>query len=227
MKQKEASVSIRHYIHYKYRKTILPTIAALVIFNAYVAWVFLPVQLLQAGFWLSLLVMVYFFVVHYLKKKDITVPKELVVSIIVAFGMVVLPGIAGDMKFNGEAMLMVLSMTLVNFCNLLIFSYHDYTNDIENGLVSSATQWGLEKTRGTIMYVLAGAFICFTIWTFLIVSPIKLPISIALLIMLNILLVIYMQEERFAQKGLYRFWGDFIFLVPGLVWWLFMQRSFF
>ena len=40
MKQKEQSVSIRHYIHYKYRKTILPTLAALSIFNAYIALVF-------------------------------------------------------------------------------------------------------------------------------------------------------------------------------------------
>ena len=149
------------------------------------------------------------------------------VAVIVACGMVVLPGVAGDMKFNGEGLLMVLSLTLVNFTNLLIFSYHDYANDTKNSLESAATQWGIERTRGIIMYALASAFICFTIWTFFIVSPIKLPISIALLIMFNILLVIYIQEDRFAEDEKYRFWGDFIFIVPGLVWLLFQQTSFF
>ncbi len=227
MKHKEQSVSIRHYIHFKYRKTILPTLAALSIFNAYIAFVFLPTALLKAGVVLAFSVLVYFLVVHFLKTKNITIPKELMVSVIVACGMVVLPGVAGDMKFNGEAMLMVLSLSLVNFTNLLLFSYHDYANDIKNGLESAATQWGLDRTREVIMYALASAFICFTIWTFFIVSPIKLPISIALLIMFNVLLVIYIQEDRFAEDEKYRFWGDFIFIVPGLVWLLFQQTSFF
>jgi len=80
MKQKEQSVSIRHYIHYKYRKTILPTLAALSIFNAYIALVFLPPILLKAGIALALSVLAYFLVVHFLKVINITIPKELMVA---------------------------------------------------------------------------------------------------------------------------------------------------
>jgi len=45
--------------------------------------------------------------------------------------------------------------------------------------------------------------------------------------MLNVLLVIYIQEDRFAEKESYRFWGDFIYLIPGLVWYLLGERQFF
>ncbi|MFT5480309.1 MAG: hypothetical protein ACI9UJ_000710 [bacterium] len=226
-KMKDESSSIRHLIHYKYRNTIFPTIAALMLFNAYIAYAFLPSKLLIAGAALAAIVGVYFIVVHYLKTQNIFLPKEFIVSVIVACGMVMLPGIAGDMTLSVDAFLMIISMTLVNFTNLLLFSYHDYSNDIRNGLVSAATQWGLDQTKTAIMYGLSGAFMCFAIWTFFIMSPIKLPISIALLIMLNILLVIHIQEERFAEGEKYRFWGDFIFMVPGLVWWVFVDKLFF
>ncbi len=227
LKLKEQSVSVRHLIHYNYRKSILPTIAALTLFNAYVAVAFLPQKMLYAGVMMGLGVGVYFLLVHWLKSKSILLPKEFFVSIIVAFGMVVLPGISGNMTFSFHGILMVLSMVFINYTNLLLFSLYDYENDQKNNLVSAAIQWGIEKTKSVILYMLAAAFVCFTCWTFLIMSPVKLPISISLLIMFNILLVIYIQEERFAINERYRFWGDFVFLVPGLVWYLLVQKQFF
>lgn len=227
MKMKEASVSVRHLIHYNYRKSILPTLAALALFNGYVALTFLPKKMLFAGFILAGLVGLYFIAVHWLKTKNIVLPKEFFVSVIVAFGMVVLPGIAGNMTPSFEAVLMLLSMVFVNYSNLLLFSLYDYENDTRNNLTSAATQWGQQKTKSIILYVLAAGFVAFTCWTFLIISPVKLPISIAMLIMLNILMVIYIQEERFAKNEQYRFWGDFVFLVPGLVWWVLDQGQFF
>ncbi|MFT5723902.1 MAG: 4-hydroxybenzoate polyprenyltransferase [Bacteroidia bacterium] len=226
-KLKEDSISVRHLIHYKYRKSIVPTLAALCLFNGYLAWFFLPINVIWSGIIVSFFVGLYFGIVHLLKSKQIVFPKELFVSIIVAIGMVVLPGIVGDMRFSFESVLMVCSMACINYANLLLFSYYDYENDVKNGLMSAATHWGLTKTKMMIMNALALAFVLFTAWTFLIISPVKIQISIALLVMLNVLLVIYIQEERFAKKERYRFWGDFIFLVPGFVWWFFEQNTFF
>ena len=227
MKLREESLSTRHLIHYTYRKTILPTLGALVMFNAIVAVAFLPRNMLFAGVVLAVFVGIYFLVVHWLKTINVNLPKELFVAIIVAAGMVILPGISGNMTFSFEATLMVLSMVFVNFTNLLLFSLYDHDNDSKNGLTSAATQWGVEKTKSVILFMLAGAFMSFACWTFLIMSPMKLPISISLLIMFNILLVIFIQDERFAIKERYRFWGDFVFLVPGLVWITLVQKSFF
>lgn len=227
MKLKEASVSVRHLIHYKYRKSIIPTISAIALFNGFIAFWFLPKELLNAGLVLACVVGIYFILVHRVKSLNATIPKELIVSIIVAAGMVVLPGIAGDMTMSFEAMLMVATMVCINFTNLLLFSWYDYEKDEQNGLVSAAIQWGKDKTRSIIMYLLAMAFVSFSCWTFLIQSPMKLPISITLLLMFNILLIIYIQDERFADSEKFRFWGDFIFVVPGLVWWVLVQKQFF
>lgn len=227
LKKREESVSVRHYIHYKYRKILVPTIAAISVFNAVLAYMFLPKRILISGLGMAALVVLYFVIIHFFKRLKINWLKEFFVSMLVCWGMVVLPGVAGDMTFSPSSVAIVLCMVAINFSNLLLFSYFDYDEDVENGLTSAAVQWGKDFTQSVILHSLGIGFMCLIGWTFLIQSPVKLAVSVALLIMFNVLLVMYIQEERFAEKGRYRFWGDVIFLVPGLVWWLLHQKHFF
>ncbi len=224
MKMKMQSVSIRHLIHYKYRKSILPGLTALVIFNAYVAWMFLPNRIIIAGVVVSVVVLLYFILVHY---STVKITKEFFVSIVVCVGMVVLPGLYGDLSFSIVPAVLIVTMVLINYSNLLLFSYFDYDSDVKNGLQSAATEWGEEKTKSVILYALGTGFFTFFCWLLLIQSPVKLIVSVAFLLMFNILLILYIQEERFSKDEQYRFWGDFIYLVPGLVWWLLSKQTFF
>lgn len=227
MKLGPDSVSVRHYVHYRYRKALLPTVGAIAVFNALIAYYFLPAKLQIGGLAIGGLVGLYFILIHVVKRFQVQWFKELFVSLVVGLAMVVLPGLAGDLQLTSGSLAIVVCMILINFSNLILFSYFDYDSDISNGLKSAATEWGKEFTRSVILHVLGSAFAIFVIWTFLVTSPVKLPVSVAFLLMFNVLLVLYIQEDRFAEKGRYRFWGDFIFLIPGLVWWLLMNRQFF
>ncbi|MBO6517526.1 MAG: hypothetical protein JJ975_13350 [Bacteroidia bacterium] len=227
MKQGEESVSVRHYIHFRYRKIIVPTVSALAVFNLFVAYYFLTPKLLQFGLGLTALVILYFSLVHVVKRLKTSWFKELFVSVVVCCGMVVLPGISGDMDASFASLSLVACMILINYANLLLFSFYDYDSDIRNGLTSAATEWGKEKIKSVIMNVLASAFALFVFWTFSVTSKVKLPVSVVIMIMFNVLLLLYIQEERFQEKGRYRFWGDFIFLVPGLVWYVLVNKNFF
>jgi len=217
LKLKEEAISLRHYIHYKYRTTIIPILVLFALFNMYVAVAYLPQKMLIAGCVLAVLVILYFLFIHFFSAKQKAINKELIVALVVCSGMVVLPGISGNLSLSFGSACIVLSMVLINYTNLLLFSYYDYENDKANGLNSAATNWGLEKTKTMAINTLGSAFVLFVFWLFQFNSPSKLPVSIAFLIMLNILMVMIIQEDRFKQKESYRFWGDFIFLMPGVV----------
>ncbi len=227
LKKKEESISVRHYIHYKYRKVIVPTLGAVAVFNAFIAYFFLDSKVMLFGLALGGLVILYFGIIHIFKGFKVNWLKELFVSIVVCAGMVVLPGLSGDMDISVGSLTLVACMILINFSNLLLFSYYDHDSDVANGLNSAATQWGKEVTRSVILKTLGSAFALFFFWTILILSPVKLPVTVALLLMFNILLMIYIQEDKFKVKGRYRFWGDFVFLIPGLVWWVLVNKQFF
>lgn len=226
IKLKENAISIRHYIHYKYRNVMIPGLIALTVFNALVAYFFLPEKMLKAGLILGLGVVVYFVIIHLLK-RHLQWGKELFVSVVVCVGMVVLPGLSGDFSFDLASITIVLCMVFINFTNLILFSYFDYDADMENGLQSAATAWGKERTKSLALHTMATAFFLYLIWTFMVVSPVKLTTSVIFLLMFNVLLIMYVQEERFAQDERYRFWGDFIFLIPGLVWYFLINKPFF
>ena len=227
LKMGSHSTSVRHRIHYEYRKPLLSILTGLALFNAYLAFSFLPKIVWQLGLGTAGLVVVYFAFVHVLKLTIANWTKELVVAFVVAIGMMLLPGAVGDLGFSFTGALMFIFLTSLNYINLLLFSYNDYDSDIANGLKSAATSWGKEKTYQIILYTFGVAFMSFLLWTFSLNTVNKLPASVAMLVMLNVLLVIYIQEDRFAEKESYRFWGDFIYLIPGLVWYLLGERQFF
>jgi 4-hydroxybenzoate polyprenyltransferase len=205
---------------------MIPGLIALTVFNALVAYFFLPEKMLKAGLILGLGVVVYFVIIHLLK-RHLQWGKELFVSVVVCVGMVVLPGLSGDFSFDLASITIVLCMVFINFTNLILFSYFDYDADMENGLQSAATAWGKERTKSLALHTMATAFFLYLIWTFMVVSPVKLTTSVIFLLMFNVLLIMYVQEERFAQDERYRFWGDFIFLIPGLVWYFLINKPFF
>lgn len=227
IKLKEEAISIRHYIHYKYRGVILPIVGILSLFNLYVALVYLEEKILIAGFIIAAIVALYFLFIHFFKSLKAPFNKEFLVALVVCSGMVLLPGLQGNLSFNLGSICIILSMVLINYTNLLLFSYFDYENDKANGLQSVATDWGLDKTKTMAINTLGSAFVLFVFWLFQHDNPSKLAVSVAFLLMVNILTVMIIQEDRFKQNELYRFWGDFIFLLPGIVIYLIQLRTYF
>ncbi|MCB9262559.1 MAG: hypothetical protein H6607_09315 [Flavobacteriales bacterium] len=225
-KMKEKATSIRHIIHFEYQKPILAIVAALVVFNAFFTVAFLPIKIVYAGILVAALVIAYFLFVHYFKYLKISWLKELFVATIACVGMAVMPGIAGNLSTNIASVFLLICLVFINFTNLILFSYYDYDNDIAGGLKSAATRWGKEKTRNTILYLLTAAFFSFMIWLFSFHQPIKMVVTIPILLMMNTLLIIWLQEERFKENELYRFWGDLIFMFPGILWLLLDKFSY-
>ena len=67
------------------------------------------------------------------------------------------------------------------------------------------------------------AFTLLTLYAFFGKADLKISATISVLVMLNILLLTLQFEERFRDQEWFRFWGDFIYVVPTPIW-LFMNE---
>ncbi|MBI1305267.1 MAG: hypothetical protein GC181_01485 [Bacteroidetes bacterium] len=225
MKLKEESPFFRHRIHFELRKVLIPTIAALAVFNVIVVVMFFPVKMIMDGMYLAAFVALYFAIVHLTSLKNIGGLKELYVAVVVACGTVLFPALWG--RFDGKIgdWLIFLMMVLMNLTNLILFSYFDEEGDKKSGLISWVTQKGKEKSRESIYMLMLSIFTLLTMYAFFIPHAGKISATVSILAMLNLLLMILQFEERFAQNEMFRFWGDFIYVIPILVHWFIAQDN--
>lgn len=211
------TIFLRHAIHYTYRQVLVPTILALAAFDLILVYTFFTKYMITVGVAMGSLVLIYFAMVHLLKSIPLFWLKEVFIAVMVAAGMVIYPGFVGDLNFNLSDMLVIGIFVLMNFTNLIMFDYFDYSGDKDSKMESIAIGLGKKKTKQIVYQLLASIFVLLTTYTFLVRDISKVHLSISVLLMLNILLLIIINEEKFEKNALYRFWGDFIYLIPGLV----------
>ncbi|MFT4522796.1 MAG: 4-hydroxybenzoate polyprenyltransferase [Bacteroidia bacterium] len=213
---KERAVFLRHVIHHQHRSKFWPALAALAVFNGVISLLFLPRIILFSGAVLLALVFLYFIFTHFFKRLQGLI-KEIFVAVGAVYGMVILPGLHGNLDLKSSAIVVV--MALLNLCNLLIFSYFDFEGDAKNNQLTSATGLGKEKSKVLIYNALGLAFTLFTVYLFVATNKASgiVPLVVSILLMLNVLLFLMQFEEKVAKKERYRLYGDLIFLIPGIV----------
>lgn len=221
MRLKESAEFLRHIIHFKYRKVLIPSLFALGIFDSILVLSFFTEEMLWHGAVMGGLVLVYFLTITLVKTEAF---KEIFIAVMVCAGMVIYPGLQGNLGHHLADILVVLIFCVMNLANIVLFSYFDFEGDRQNGMHSIAQQLGRARSKGLIYRLMASAFALMTIYAFLFRHVDKISFVISVLAMLNILLLILLQEERFERKEAFRFWGDFIYLIPAVVWFFFTQN---
>jgi len=219
--------SLRHRIHFKYRKELRFLAFLILVLNTILAITTLSFSILIPGSILATFVLGYFILVHKKNTASNPILKEIMIALGACIGMMILPGIPASIEFSLSNSLLIAIFFGINLSNILIFSYFDYHNDISDGFSSGASVLGLGKLHQLIITILITCFFLVALWTFAIVSVRKLPMIMALMLMINILGMIMMQKDIFKEQGKYRLWGDMIYLVPGLIWFLLRNKFLF
>lgn len=212
---KNTSMRIRHAVHYRYRKPLAITLAVIALTNLVVAFTFLPHKVLVYGLILLGFVAVYLLFVHILFRKRPFYGKEIAISIGVTAGMVLLPGLYGNFEWNFGDIGLLLIYTLFNLTNLLMFAYFDREYDKDSGFGSLVHFFGEKRSKLLIQQCMISLFLVIGLWAFLAKFPYQIYVVGVFLIMLHILAQIMLKEEFYAEEEKYRFWGDFIYLIPG------------
>ncbi len=220
----DASLSLRHKLHVRYKWILSGLVVLIAVSNIFISIEHLPRRVFVYGTGLLVFVMVYLVIVHLFFRKKKFVGKEIFIAFGVTGGMALLPAVYGNFEWNFSNSLLLVIFTSLNLVNLLIFAYFDRDHDLRSGFDSIVQLLGSAKVKKIVNLLLGLIFVLIGIWAFSVEHQVKLYISIVFLFMMHVLALIMLRENEFIQQERYRFWGDFIYLIPGLFWMLLVEH---
>jgi len=224
---KENASFLRHAVHYRYRNFLVPSLVAVALFDVVLILFFFDKSLIINGLVMGAFVLIYFVLFYLFRLSVTTWLKEVFVAFMVVAGMVIYPGLAGNMSLEAGDMLIICIFFVLNYINLMLFTYFDFEGDIRNEVQSIATVLGKAKTLQWIYQLMALCFTLLVFYAFFVPNALKISATVTILCMLNLNLALVIFEDKSARNGTYRFWGDFAYLIPGLIWLFLGQESFF
>ena len=174
---------------------------------------FLPYNVLIYGCILLGLVGLYFLSIWFFK---IYFAKELFIAVLYACGVFLGTFSLGN-EINLALLLFFLQTILMASINLLLFSYYELNQDKNDGHQSWATHFGEIKTfnhiKGTFFLLII--LVLFTSLSKL--SIVQFNMQIIFVMMSAVLALVYLLPS-WANKGeRFRWLGDVIFLLPGII----------
>ncbi len=195
----------RHRFHQQHFKGLSVSVVLATCINAVLLF-FIRRPALITGIVLVILVILYLLIQHSLKFL-----KEMFVAVVYTAG-VLLPAMTNTQVFWKDwNWMVIIQFALLAFLNLIIFSWFDYENDVQDKRVSFVTIFG-KKTSQIFIYLLFVLSIILWIldFSFLIETAIFSGMNILLFIMICF-------HSYFSQNDRYRILGDAIFFLPLLI----------
>lgn len=160
------------------------------------------------GIGIGTLVLIHLILNNLLRSKQwVGYYKEGAVSLITALVMGAAPMVLTD-NYPPNGWLLLLYWFGLNTANLLLFSLYDEREDLQEGFHTAAHVSGGTKLRRYILMGLGGMLGFFVWWHELGRVP--------LFVMWFVLALIALRTDYFQNKERYRFWGDAIYLIPGI-----------
>ncbi|MEO7988298.1 MAG: hypothetical protein ABI663_02075 [Chryseolinea sp.] len=192
----------RHRFHQQHFQLLSILVIVTACINAVLLF-FIRRPALITGIVLVVLVILYLLIQHSLKFL-----KEVFVAVVYTAG-VLLPAMSNtEMFWNDWRWIVIVQFCLIAFLNLIIFSWFDYENDVQDKRISFVTIFG-KKTSQIFIYFLfiLSITLCIIAFSFHIETAIFLGMNILLFIMVYF-------HSYFAQNERYRILGDAIFFLP-------------
>lgn len=175
---------------------------------------FIPSQILLFGAITAGVVGGYFILTWWLK---VFVAKELLIAILYGIGVCLAPFALSE-ELSYLNIIILLEVILLAFTNLLLFSYFEEKNDRRDGYHSWVTIFGASRTVVYIRCVfIIGVLTALTSGFLFMEHPSILVFQGLLLVMWAMLIMIFSFKNHLVENERYRFFGDIIFMLPGLV----------
>jgi 4-hydroxybenzoate polyprenyltransferase len=196
----------RHRFHQQHFQLLLVLVIVAACMNA-VLLLFIRRPALITGIILVALVILYLLIQHSLKFL-----KEIFVALVYTTG-VMLPAMSNtQISWKDWNWMVIVQFALIAFLNLIIFSWFDYENDVQDKRISFVTIFG-KKTSQIFIYLLFILSMALWVVTF---SP---QVETAIFFGMNAALFIMVYfHSYFATQDRYRILGDAIFFSPLFVW---------
>ncbi|MDA0194766.1 MAG: hypothetical protein O2887_00400 [Bacteroidetes bacterium] len=211
------ATSFRHHFHQHFRKEIL-----IALFISFIGLFFILVQLppitIFYGIPVVLGVSIYFILNRFF---GLTFQKEILIAALYVIGVYIGPYSLSSGEIPKEMSLFLLQLGLMAWTNLLIFGIYEQGEDLQDGLKSMVTSWGVQKSGQLVKILLSTTFVLaiFGLLTFIeAINYFKL--QMVFLFMNGVLGTLYFRRETLVQSGLqYRYFGDGIFFMPVAFFW--------
>lgn len=211
----------RHLLHRKYQKPLIALVAFLAGFNATLAILNFKEAFIQHGIWLFAFMCLYLLLVNntHRNRRPLN-SKEMLVAAGATLGMNILPLLSSAALFSIADLLLIVIFFLIHLSNILTFSRFDLQSDVRDQMTSWVAGMGFARSSRLIFNLIAVIYLLSIVWLFTAYGLHKIKTALILVIMINILALINLNYYRFKKHEDYRFWGDFIYLIPGILWWL-------
>ena len=219
-KLKSQSKTLRHYVHFRYQKWFFYAILCVALFAGSLVIQHLTKHVIKAGMVIAILTAFYLATNQWLMNKKPSYTKIFIKEIIIAF--VVMLGFAWLPITNGQfiwssspTFYMPLGVFFfINLINLLTFSRFDFRADSLSRFLSITRIIGVRKTRLTITALLV--FTTVAVILSVLLNWIAIAMFLVFILMLSTLWIINLMPQFFSLYERYRFWGDFVFVIPML-----------
>jgi hypothetical protein len=214
------AAAARHRFHQTHQRPLLVGLVMALLAGASLT-IFLPPALLRAGVAVALFVAGYFGLLHLRRpgrKPGRFFPKEVLVAFGYVAGLFAGPLALAGRPWGLDVGLLMGQYACLALANLLLFAIYSAPEDQRDGFESVAIALGAERARRLVL----GTGLSFACLGGLALGwfahlPYLLPLQVCLWPTMAGLLALLAFPRFFAQADRYRYWGDGVLCLPGLV----------
>jgi hypothetical protein len=217
-KKKGNSTIYRHKFHYRKRKVLVPLVFISGLTAAVLSFVFLNRQIIIYGLGLSIFVLFYFILVSFHDRLKIRyIQKEFFIMFVYISGILLAPVIWADKPLNTGHYFIFTVLAALAWSESVMISFYDFSKDETDHLKSFTTVYGKRNTQNTITVLLFLLIFLLVAGLFFFSRGIILFGLIIELMMASTLLALVRFPGFFSKNGLFRWFGEAVFLLPALI----------
>jgi 4-hydroxybenzoate polyprenyltransferase len=210
-KKNQATID-RHLFHFQNRKILSILVLIIGFSSATLSFLYLDKQIVMGGAALSVLVLLYFLAIPFLKKKfKFIFQKELLIAFVYTAGIFLAPLVWYGEIPGFTVIFLICNLFFLAFVETIMNSFFDFELDMNDRHTSFTTHFGKRKTEAIVFFIL---FILFFISSILFFIQIESTLFTALfleIIMIFLLMTIMIFKNYFQKNSRYRWIGEGIF----------------
>jgi hypothetical protein len=215
-KNKENTSSKRHLFYYVHSKIIVLSWSGINSILVFLLILFVDRSLIVFGVTLGFSTLIYLSLVYFSKSPAFRLPKEFLVALIYTAGIWYYPmSFAPEINFM-ELLFPFLFFLLVLFV-LLLYSYVDLEIDIQNMYYGIFAFTDRDFHSIILRGVLLLEVVSFVLMVYFFPMEVFFVNGLIFLLMIVLNIYLYLFGNALRENGLYRFLGEFVFYIPGIV----------
>lgn len=216
-KKSQATID-RHLFHFQNRKLLSILVFLVASASATVGFLYLDRLIIQGGIALSVLVLLYFLAIPFLKKRfKFIFQKELLIAFVYTAGIFLAPLVWYGKMPGFTVLFLVCNIFFLALIETIMSSFFDVEKDKADGHTSFTTQFGKRKTEAFIYFVLFTLFFISATLFFFQTEPLLFLGLLIEIIMIFLLMTIMVFKKYFEKNSRYRWVGEGVFWIPALL----------